>query len=99
MKAGKAYMDDPLFGTDPQPKHMRNLYKGAEDGSGVYYNSRSPNHAFYVAAKSLGGNSWERASKVWYGRMTSRRILPDCDLTTFAAVTVDIAEKKLMMQR
>jgi Zn-dependent metalloprotease len=45
LKAGKAYADDPVFGTDPQPKHMKDLYTGDEDGGGVHINSGIPNHA------------------------------------------------------
>jgi Zn-dependent metalloprotease len=94
LKAGKAYTDDPVFGTDPQPKHMRDLYTGGRDHGGVHMNSGIPNHAFYLAAKSLGGNSWERAGKVWYKTMTSGKIPSTCDFATFAAVTVEIAGKE-----
>jgi Zn-dependent metalloprotease len=83
LKAGKAYADDPVFGTDPQPKHM--------DSGGVHINSGIPNHAFYLAAKRLGGYSWEKAGKVWYKTMTSGKIPVDCDFVTFAGVTVDVA--------
>jgi Zn-dependent metalloprotease len=94
LKADKAYTDDPVLGTDPQPKHMRDLYTGGADGRGVHINSGIPNHAFYLAAKSLGGNSWERAGKVWYKTMTSGKIPSNCDFATFAAVTVEIAGKE-----
>ncbi|KAF1847697.1 extracellular metalloprotease precursor [Cucurbitaria berberidis CBS 394.84] len=91
LKAGKAYTDDPVFGTDPQPKHMDNIFKGPGDNEGVHINSGIPNHAFYLAAKSLGGNSWEKAGKVWYKTMTSGKIPFQCDFKTFAKVTVEIA--------
>jgi Zn-dependent metalloprotease len=91
LKAGKAYADDPVFGTDPQPKHMKDLYTEPGDNGGVHINSGIPNHAFYLAAKALGGYSWERAGKVWYRTMTSGRIPVDCDFETFARVTVDVA--------
>ena len=94
LKAGKAYSDDPVFGTDPQPKHMRDLYKGKNDNGGVHINSGIPNHAFYLAAKSLGGYSWERAGRVWYKTMTSGKIPSNCDFATFAAVTIEIAGKE-----
>jgi Zn-dependent metalloprotease len=45
LKAGKAYANDPVFGTDPQPKHMKDMYTGDEDGGGVHINSGIPNHA------------------------------------------------------
>lgn len=94
FKAGKAYTNDPVFGTDPQPKHMDNLYKGPKDLRGVHINSGIPNHAFYLAATALGGKSWERAGKVWYKTMTSGKIPTKCDFKTFAEVTVNVAEEE-----
>jgi Zn-dependent metalloprotease len=94
MKAGKAYTDDPVFGTDDQPKHMKDLYKGAEDNRGVHINSGIPNHAFYLAATAIGGKSWEKAGQVWYKTMTSGKIPTTCDFVTFANVTIDIATKE-----
>ncbi|CAN9092697.1 unnamed protein product [Alternaria alternata] len=91
FKAGKAYTNDPVFGTDPQPKHMDNLYKESGDNGGVHINSGIPNHAFYLAAKSLGGYSWEKAGKVWYKTMISGKIEPTCNFKTFAKATVDVA--------
>ncbi|KAF7673591.1 extracellular metalloprotease precursor [Alternaria burnsii] len=91
FKAGKAYTKDPIFGTDPQPKHMDHINKEPGDNRGVHINSGIPNHAFYLAAKSLGGYSWETAGKVWYETMTSGKIKPNCDFKTFAKVTVDVA--------
>lgn len=35
FKAGKAYEDDPVLGTDPQPKHVKDKYTGATDNGGV----------------------------------------------------------------
>jgi Zn-dependent metalloprotease len=67
------------------------LYTEPGDNGGVHINSGIPNHAFYLAAKALGGYSWERAGKVWYRTMTSGRIPVDCDFETFARVTVDVA--------
>jgi Zn-dependent metalloprotease len=94
MKAGKAFIDDPVFKTDPQPKHMKNLFTGDEDGRGVHRNSGIPNHAFYLAAKTLGGNSWDKAGRVWYKTMTSGKIPFTCDFVTFANVTVEIAARE-----
>ena len=64
--AAKAYEDDPLLGTDPQPKHMRDKYVGSDDHGGVHINSGIPNHAFYMVAMELGGYSWEKAGPIWY---------------------------------
>jgi Zn-dependent metalloprotease len=94
LKAGKAYVDDPVFGTDRQPKHMDNLYTGNDDRRDVHWNSGIPNHAFYLAAKTLGGNSWDKAGMVWYRTMTSGKIPFTCDFVTFANVTVEIAGRE-----
>lgn len=64
--AGKAYENDTYFGTDPQPKNVRDQYRGSDDNGGVHINSGIPNHAFYRFAIELKGNAWETAGKVWY---------------------------------
>jgi len=66
MKAEKAYEDDPLLGTDPQPKHMKDKYTGWEDNCGVHINSGIPNHAFYLCAMGMGGFAWEKSGQIWY---------------------------------
>lgn len=69
FKAEKAYENDPVLGTDPQPKHLRDKYTGFGDNGGVHINSGIPNHAFYLVAMELGGRAWERAGKIWYKTM------------------------------
>ncbi len=71
FKAEKAFENDPWFGTDPQPKHLRGQYRGTNDNGGVHINSGIPNHAFYRFAIALGGNAWERAGGVWYESLLS----------------------------
>ena len=71
FKAGKAYEDDPILGTDPQPKHLKDRYKGPEDNGGVHINSGIPNHAFYLTAMKIGGRSWVRAGRIWYRTLLS----------------------------
>ena len=66
FKEEKAYVNDPLLGTDPQPKHIKDKYTGSDDNGGVHINSGIPNHAFYRAAKELGGYTWEKAGRIWY---------------------------------
>lgn len=66
FKAGPAYENDPLFGTDPQPKHLSKKYLGTGDSGGVHINSGIPNHAFYLFARALGGNAWETPGRIWY---------------------------------
>ena len=69
--AEKAYEDDPLLGTDPQPKHLKDKYKGSADNGGVHINSGIPNHAFYLAARKIGGRAWLRAGRIWYRTLLS----------------------------
>ncbi|HRC45340.1 MAG TPA: M4 family metallopeptidase [Nitrospira sp.] len=66
FKAEKAYENDPLLGTDPQPKHLRDKYNGSSDNGGVHINSGIPNHAFYLVANEIGGKAWERTGRIWY---------------------------------
>ena len=66
MKAPGTAYNDPRLGRDPQPAHMRNLYRGSDDHGGVHINSGIPNHAFYIAAMELGGYAWEKAGQIWY---------------------------------
>ena len=66
FKGEKAYVNDSLLGTDPQPKHMSHKYTGSDDYGGVHINSGIPNHAFYRVAKELGGYTWEKAGRIWY---------------------------------
>jgi Zn-dependent metalloprotease len=66
FKNERAYEKDPLLGTDPQPKHLKNRYKGTADSGGVHFNSGIPNHAFYRVAQALGGKAWEKAGQIWY---------------------------------
>ena len=62
---GTAY-DDPTLGKDPQPAHM-NDYKNVDyDNGGVHINSGIPNRAFYITAREIGGNAWEKAGQIWY---------------------------------
>jgi Zn-dependent metalloprotease len=69
FKAEKAYENDPLLGTDPQPKHLKNKYNGTADNGGVHINSGIPNHAFYLTAMEIGGKAWEKAGQIWYKTM------------------------------
>ena len=66
---GKAYQNDPFLGTDPQPKHMSNKYKGSSDNGGVHINSGIPNHAFYLFSQAVGGNAWDIPGAIWYEAM------------------------------
>jgi Zn-dependent metalloprotease len=80
MKApGTAYKNDPVFGDDPQPAHMKDFVKlpntEAGDYGGVHYNSGITNFAFYVASFELGGNAWEKTGAAWYAALTDRKLM------------------------
>lgn len=66
MKAPGTAYNDPVLGKDPQPAHMKDIYKGPQDNGGVHINSGIPNHAFYLAALEIGGYAWEKAGNIWY---------------------------------
>ena len=50
------------YEADDQAGDMR----GYVEGGDVHANSGIPNHAFYLAARALGGHSWEHAGPIWY---------------------------------
>ena len=54
------------------PDHYSRRYTGREDNGGVHINSGIPNLAFATTALAIGGNSWERAGKIWYTALTNR---------------------------
>jgi Zn-dependent metalloprotease len=91
FKAEKAYDNHPIFGTDPQPKHMEDKYTGDEDNGGVHINSGIPNHSFYLAAMELGGRSWEKVGKIWY--LTLLRLQRFSTFQEAAEVSCDAAAK------
>ncbi len=57
---GTAYDNIFFGGKDPQPAHMRDYDHSRSDEGGVHVNSGIPNHAFYLAARELGGHAWGR---------------------------------------
>lgn len=81
----KAFENDPLLGTDPQPKHLRDLYTGASDNGGVHINSGIPNHAFYRFARAVGGKAWEVPGTIWYETM--RQLSPESQFVDMVRVT------------
>jgi Zn-dependent metalloprotease len=86
---GTAY-DDPVLGKDPQPAHMRDYVHTTEDDGGIHINSGIPNHAFFLAATSMGGYAWEKAGKIWY--LSSRdRFSADTDFSAAAQITFQTA--------
>lgn len=89
---GTAY-DDPLIGEDPQPRAMAGYVETDEDSGGVHINSGIPNHAFYLAATSIGGHAWEGAGRIWYDVLTGGELPSDVRFGDFARATVDAAAR------
>jgi Zn-dependent metalloprotease len=73
----------------PQPSHYSKFVKGG----GPHTNSGIPNQAFYQAAMTLGGKSWERVGKVWYAALTAPKATTNTDLKGFAKLTRAAAKK------
>lgn len=92
LEPGTAY-DDPRLGRDPQVGSMDAYVDTAEDSGGVHINSGIPNRAFALAAKGIGGNSWERPGQVWYAALTDGGVTPSTDFAGFAQATVDAATR------
>ena len=86
---GTAFVDDPLLGTDPQPAHWKDRYRGSADRGGVHINSGIANRAFVLAAEALDDEPWQTAGRIWYDTMLeipSRATFADA-----ARITVRIA--------
>ena len=84
---GTAY-DDPVLGRDDQPAHMRDFVHTSADSGGVHTNSGIPNHAFYLAAKTIGGFAWEKAGRIWYETVRDKQLRSTADFRRFAQRTV-----------
>ena len=92
LEPGTAY-DDPRLGRDPQVGSMDAYVETDEDSGGVHINSGIPNRAFALAARAIGGNSWERPGQVWYAALTGGAVTPSTDFEGFAQATVDAATR------
>ena len=92
LEPGTAY-DDPRLGKDPQVGSMDAYVDTEEDSGGVHINSGIPNRAFALAARGIGGNSWERPGQVWYAALTGGGVTPSTDFAGFAQATVDAATR------
>ncbi len=82
--------DDPNLGKDSQPGHMKDYVETTLDNGGVHINSGIPNRAFVLAAKAIGGKSWEKAGKIWYVTLTER-LTGNADFAKCATETVSVA--------
>jgi Zn-dependent metalloprotease len=86
---GTAY-DDPKLGKDRQPGHMRDFVQTMSDNGGVHINSGIPNRAFVLAAKAIGGRSWDITGKIWYVTLTER-LTGAADFRKCAQETISVA--------
>jgi hypothetical protein len=87
---GTAY-DDSTLGRDPQVGDLSDYVDTSDDNGGVHINSGIPNRAFYLAATSIGGDTWEGAGQIWYAALTGGQVTHDTDFAGFAAATVAAA--------
>ena len=72
---------------DDQPADMDHYVPGGD----VHTNSGIPNHAFYLAATKLGGNSWDKAGPIWYRALpllTSNATFAEMAQATIHATTL-----------
>ncbi|MCW2650315.1 MAG: prt1 [Mycobacterium sp.] len=72
----------------PQPSNYADYVPGGDP----HVNSGIPNHAFYLAATAIGGNSWEKAGKVWYAALTSPKATKNMKMSAFAKLTRQAAQ-------
>jgi hypothetical protein len=61
-----------------------------DDNGGVHINSGIPNRAFVLAAKAIGGRSWEVTGRIWYVTLTER-LTASADFEKCARETVSVA--------
>jgi Zn-dependent metalloprotease len=61
------------------------------DGLGPHTSSGIANLAFYHAAMAIGGKSWEKAGRVWYGVLTGSGVKPKMTMKQFATQTRKVA--------
>jgi Zn-dependent metalloprotease len=87
MKAPGTAYNDPQLGKDPQPADMAHFVHTSQDNGGVHINSGIPNHAFFLAAASIGGHSWEKAGRIWYDTVCDHNLKPSASFSAFARLT------------
>lgn len=71
----------------PQPMHFSQYRRGMDP----HYSSGIPNFAFYRAAMSVGGFSWEKVGQIWYKALTGYVASPNMRMLTFANRTRSVA--------
>lgn len=84
LNPGTAYKDDPVLGSDDQPRHMADYDHTADDNGGVHTNSGIPNRAFALTAQAIGSIN---ALALWRSALASVND-PGCTFAKFAQATV-----------
>ena len=92
LEPGTAY-DDPRLGLDTQVGRMVDYVTTSDHNAGAHINSGIPNRAFALAARALGGFTWERIGKVWYDALTAGEVPAGADFATFARATLSSAAR------
>lgn len=79
---------DLTWSGDDQLKDMDHYVEGAEvhDASGI------PSHAFYLAAKAIGGPAWEKTGVIWYDAFATLK--PRSTFADAAKATLRIAQAR-----
>ncbi len=80
-----------MLGKDPQRAPWPTTSRPPRTPAACNLNSGIPNHAFFLAATTIGGYAWEGRGAVWWDALTSPETTEDIDFAGFARVTVDAA--------
>jgi Zn-dependent metalloprotease len=87
----RSFKNEKAYNSDPQPKHMKNKYKGFSDNMGVHINSGIPNHAFYLMCVRLNEPSFGSPIHILYKAM--HKLGKYSNFKTFAKAVVQSAEE------
>ncbi|MFL5332744.1 MAG: M4 family metallopeptidase [Geminicoccaceae bacterium] len=71
----------------PQPSRFADFAPGMDP----HLSSGIPNLAFCLAAKAIGGKSWEKAGQIWYKALTGFPPRPSMTMKSFAKRTRQLA--------
>src|SRR3954453_762233 len=71
-----------------QPDH----YDASTGTLDPHLSSGPPNKAFCLAAKAIGGHSWEKAGQIWYKALTGFGPSPNMTMPQFASRTRSLAQ-------
>lgn len=77
--------------THPRDGQVKNMHQYSE-GMHVHNGSGIPNHAFYLAAKAIGGFAWEKTGLIWYDAFATLK--PLAKFSDAAKATLRIARRR-----